>query len=291
MHTHTDPMKLPDRDLLKRIVTVALEEDIGQGDITSQLLIPKQQQAVMAFNAREDIVACGAFIPALVFEQLGLEQLGLAVQAEARTGEGESILAGGTLAVAKGSAQLLLAGERVTLNLMQRLCGIATLTQRFVQATGGTRATILDTRKTMPGLRVLDKYAVQAGGGRNHRMGLYDMVLIKDNHIALAGSIAAAVQRARAGTALEVVVECDTLAQVEEALAARPDRILLDNMDTASLREAVRLAAGKVPLEASGGVTLQTVRGIAETGVDFISVGALTHSAPAADIGADITLS
>lgn len=285
MHTQDNALKPPPADALRRIIAAALEEDIGAGDVTSRLLIPAGQQAVMVFNAREELAACGTFIPALVYAQLGA-----GVQAESRAGEGENLPAGMALAVAHGPAQLLLTGERVALNLMQRMCGIATLARRFTREVRGTRAIILDTRKTMPGLREIDKYAVRAGGGQNHRMGLYDMVLIKDNHIALAGSISAAVQKAREGERLSVVVECDTLAQVEEALAARPDRLLLDNMPPAMLREAVSLTAGQVPLEASGGVTLSTVRAIAETGVDYISVGALTHSVPAVDIGADLTL-
>jgi nicotinate-nucleotide pyrophosphorylase (carboxylating) len=282
-------LKPPPAENLRRIIAHALAEDIGvggaQGDITSQLLIPEGKQGVLQFNAREPMVAAGCFIPALVFEQLDSR-----VDVQARVDEGRKVIAGQTLVVARGPARLLLTGERVALNLMQRACGVATLTRQFTDLAAGTKAVILDTRKTMPGLRDLDKYAVRAGGGANHRMGLYDMVLIKDNHIALAGSVGEAVATARAGTGLPVEVECDTLAQVQEALAAQPDRILLDNMPPDMLAQAVAMASGRVKLEASGGVNLQTVRAIAQTGVDYISIGALTHSAPAVDIGADIAL-
>lgn len=267
------------------IIRRALAEDIGAGDITSSLLIGEHQQAEMAFVAREEMVVCGTLIPALVFAELGG-----GITVETHVAEGALAAKGTRIASARGHARTLLSGERVALNLMQRMCGIATLTGEYVKAVSGTKAVILDTRKTMPGLRALDKYAVTAGGGKNHRMRLDDMALIKDNHIALCGGVAAAIAKARAGTTLPVVVECDTLAQLADALPARPDRILLDNMDNAMLREAVALAAGNVPLEASGGVSLETVRGIAQTGVDYISVGKLTHSAPAADIGADLTM-
>lgn len=265
------------------IIARALAEDIGAGDITSSLLIPENQQAEMAFVAREKMVACGLFIPGLVYARIGG---GVAVYAS--VGEGDFVAKNTALAVARGNARALLAGERVALNIMQRMCGVATLTHEYARAIAGTRAVILDTRKTMPNLRVLDKYAVIAGGGKNHRMRLDDMVLIKDNHIALCGGIGQAVKAARTGCNLPVIVECDTLEQVEEAARAFPDRIMLDNMSNALLAQAVSLVAGKIPLEASGGVSLATVRGIAETGVDYISVGKLTHSAPAMDIGADI---
>ena len=264
------------------IIRNALAEDIGSGDITSNLLVPKNQQAEMAFVAREEMVACGVFIAELVYQQLG----GTSVRA--RVNEGELVAKNAILAIAKGNARELLAGERVTLNLMQRMSGIASLTRQYVEAVRGTKAIILDTRKTMPNLRIIDKYAVKIGGGENHRFRLDDMVLIKDNHIALNDGIAGAVAKARAGTDLPIVVECDTLAQVAEAIKAAPDRILLDNMSLEMLGEAVKMAAGIIKLEASGGVNLTIVRAIAETGVDYISVGKLTHSAPSADIGADI---
>ncbi len=275
----------PDNTLVEHIIAQALAEDIGQGDVTSQLLIPKTALAQMDFNAREDLTVCGGFIPAMVYKKLGAD-----IRVSVLSKEGASVKAGATIARATGSAQLLLTGERVTLNLMQRMCGIAKLTSQFATAVAGTKAKILDTRKTMPNLRILDKYSVRAGGGLNHRMRLDDMVLIKDNHIAVYGSIMNAVQKVRAESKLPVVVECDTLAQVEEAIAAMPERIMLDNMSIADIKKAVALSGGKVPLEVSGGVSLESVRAIADAGVDYISVGKLTHSAPAADIGADITL-
>lgn len=270
---------------LEHIIDTALAEDIGNGDITSQLTIPEAAQGHMAFVAREPMVACGLFLAGAVYGRLDTK-----IKASELVKEGQRVEKGTVLATVAGPARALLTGERVALNLMQRTCGVATLTRRYVDAVEGTGAVILDTRKTMPGLRSLDKYAVHAGGGQNHRMGLYDMIMIKDNHIALAGSISNAMRQVRGGTQLPVEIECDTLAQVEEAVAAKPDRILLDNMDTEMLRNVVALVGGRVKLEASGGVSLATVRTIAETGVDYISVGALTHSAPAADIGGDITL-
>lgn len=273
--------KLEFIDIIKR----ALVEDIGSGDITSQLLIPENQQAEMAFVARHDMVACGMFIPEMVYTQLDGVSVSVSVK------EGDLVGKNVVLVTAKGNARALLAGERVALNIMQRMCGVATITNVYVEVVKGTKAVILDTRKTMVNLRVMDKYAVTVGGGKNHRMRLDDMVMIKDNHIALCGGIKQAVEKARTGTKLPVIVECDTLAQVQEAIAVSPDRILLDNMDSETLKRAVTLVAGKIPLEASGGVSLATVRAIAETGVDYISVGKITHSVPAADIGADIVFS
>ena len=233
---------------------------------------------------------CGMFIVTEVYKQLDT-MIGVEILEE----EGKLVAAGTPLAKITGHARPILAGERVALNLIQRMCGIATLTHVYVDAVKGTKAIILDTRKTMPGLRVLDKYAVRTGGGENHRMRLDDMVLIKDNHIAVGiqdsgFGIEALVKKAREKltSPIPIVVECDTLEQVAEAIEAKPNRILLDNMSLETLREAVILVAGRVPLEASGGVSLDKVRAIAETGVDYISVGKLTHSAPAADIGADI---
>jgi nicotinate-nucleotide pyrophosphorylase (carboxylating) len=273
----------PDDDELKRIIHTALAEDVGNGDITSQLLVPADLQARMHFIAKQELVVCGGFIPQAVFAAMGQ-----AVAVEVRMPEASRTRPGDVIAIANGPARALLGAERVTLNLMQRMSGVATLTHRFVEAVAGTKAKILDTRKTMPGLRALDKYAVRVGGGQNHRMRLDDMVLIKDNHIALCGGIAMAVEKARKGSGLQVVVECDTLEQVVQALAAKPDRILLDNMTIAQLQSAVKLNDGKIPLEASGGVSFETIRAIAETGVDYISVGSITHSAPAADISGDI---
>lgn len=279
------PLVPPDPNEVWGIVAVALAEDVGEGDITSLLTIPSDAQAELRFVARQDMVACGVFMTTLVYSQLSTF-----TTVEAKAEEGELVKKDGILAIAKGPAHDLLMGERVCLNLMQRMSAVATLTHKYVEAVKGTKAIILDTRKTMPGLRIIDKYAVRAGGGQNHRMRLDDMVLIKDNHIALAGSIGEAVRQVRQKSDLTVEVECDTLAQVEEALVAHPDRIMLDNMPSSEVRKAVELAAGRIPLEASGSISLDNVRAMAETGVDYISVGKLTHSATAVDIGADITL-
>lgn len=277
--------KAIDPKILHRIIAGALEEDVGSGDITSQFTLAESAEAKLNFVARQEMIVSGGFITQNVYEQLGNT-----VVTKLLVKEGEAAKPGDVIAIATGSARTLLTGERVTLNLMQRMCGIATLTRQYVQAVAGTKAVILDTRKTMPGLRMLDKYAVTCGGGKNHRMRLDDMILIKDNHIAVCGGITGAIQKVRAVSKLFIEVECDTLEQVREAIAAMPDRILLDNMDTVQLFEAVKLAAGKIPLEASGGVSLSTVTAIAETGIDYISVGAITHSAPAVDIGADLKL-
>ena len=267
------------------IIDTALAEDIGSGDITSQILIPAGHQSTMLFVAREQMIPCGTFIPALVYNTLDSK-----VKTYIACKDGEPVKAGQILAKSTGPTQALLTGERVALNLMQRMSGVATLTRTYVDAVKGTKAVILDTRKTMPGMRLIDKYAVTQGGGQNHRMGLYDAVMIKDNHIALSESITKAVEIARAGTSLPIIVECDNIKQVVEALAAKPNCILLDNMDLGTMRHAVELASGRTPLEASGGVSLDSVRAIAQTGVDYISVGKITHSATACDIGADIEM-
>jgi nicotinate-nucleotide pyrophosphorylase (carboxylating) len=277
------------KDELTRIIRQALAEDIGTGDITSELTIPANATAEMVFVAADDLVACGTFIPEAVFKQLG------SIKTKICAAEGKSVKKNTILVTATGNARILLAGERVALNLMQRMSGVATLTREYVDAIKGTKAKILDTRKTMPGLRLLDKYAVRTGSGRNHRMRLDDMVLIKDNHIVIGSRVSGGGLReiiehvkTNLSSRYPIIIECDTLSQVKESLAAKPDRILLDNMPPAQLKKAVKLAAGKIPLEASGGVSLATVRAIAETGVNYISVGRLTHSAPAADIRADI---
>lgn len=278
-------MTHPDLNTLKPFIDMALREDIGKGDITSQLLIHEKIEAQMLFVAREELVVCGTFIPAMVYEQLSP-----AIKVVISATEGNRVKKGTVIAKVVGPARAILTGERVALNFMQRLSGVATLTAQYVEAVKGTKTVILDTRKTMPGLRLLDKYAVKTGGAQNHRMRLDDMVLIKDNHVALCGSIVGAVSKAQAGTSLMVEVECDNINQLEEALEAGPDRILLDNMDLDTLRKAVKLVGGRIPLEISGGVSIENVRAVAETGVDYISVGRLTHSARAADIGADITV-
>jgi nicotinate-nucleotide pyrophosphorylase (carboxylating) len=284
-------------DSLRSLVTTALAEDIGSGDITSQWLVPELAQADMLLVAREGLVMCGGFVASEVYKQLSS-----AISCETLEEEGSLVPAATPLVRISGPARQILTGERVCLNIMQRMCGIATLTHVFAEAVKGTQATILDTRKTMPGMRHLDKYAVRTGGGSNHRMALDDMVLIKDNHIAIANrhwgsGIKELIEKARhqlstltpePHSPIPIVVECDTPEQVREAVAAMPDRILLDNMSLKKMREAVSIVAGRVKLEASGGVSLDRVRDIAATGVDYISVGKITHSAPAADISADM---
>jgi nicotinate-nucleotide pyrophosphorylase (carboxylating) len=256
-----------------------LAEDVGSGDLTSLSVVGEDATCEARVLLKAPGVVCGLAAAAEVFERLG-------ARLEPLVEEG-AILEPTEVAGVDGPARAVLTGERTALNLLGRLSGIATLTRRYVDAVAGTGAVILDTRKTTPGLRSLEKHAVACGGGRNHRLGLYDAILIKDNHLRLAGSIADAVARAKqAGVPVEV--ECDTLDQVREALAAQADRILLDNMTLADLRSAVALAGGRTPLEASGGVTLDTVRAIAETGVDFLSIGALTHSAPALDLSLEV---
>lgn len=276
--------ELPDCDPL---IQAALMEDIGRGDLTGDLLIPSAQQARLEMKAREPLVVCGLELVARVFGMLDSSlQCGAAVQ------EGQYVQLGQALVEVRGNARAILAAERTALNFFARFCAVATQTRRFVEAVEGTGAVILDTRKTIPGYRLLDKYAVRVGGGRNHRLRLDDGVLIKDNHIALCGGVAEAITRARAGTPAltRIEVECDTLEQVREALSAGAEMLLLDNMPVATLKEAVALVGGRAYLEASGGVTLANVREIAQTGVHFISVGALTHSAPHVDIGLDIAM-
>ncbi len=276
---------------IRRAVALALAEDIGSGDVTTLAAVPETAKARAVVRAREPLVVAGLALAEAAFHELSsVVQFTRAVEDGHRVAEGQPLLQ------VAGAARALLSAERVALNFLQRLCGIATLTAQFVDAIKGTRAQILDTRKTTPGWRRLEKYAVACGGGRNHRLGLFDMVLIKDNHLAALRSespnaIAAAVQRARTKyPELKVEVEADTLVQVDQAVAARADIILLDNMNVLQLRLAVQKCRDRALTEASGGVTLAGVRAIAETGVDFISVGALTHSARAVDIGLDFEL-
>lgn len=271
---------------LRPLVEAALLEDIRSGDATTRALIPPGTRGLALMNFREKGVLSGLDVARLVWQTLG------GVEVESLRRDGESISRGETVLRATGEASSLLTGERVALNFVQRLSGTATLTRHFVDATNGTKARIADTRKTTPGLRLLEKYAVRCGGGSNHRFALDDMILIKDNHIALCGGIPEAVRRARdyAGQSLKIEVECDTLAQVEEAVAARADIILLDNMPPDVLRRAVDIIGDKALSEASGGVNLDTVRAIAQSGVDIISVGALTHGARSLDIGLDVEI-
>jgi nicotinate-nucleotide pyrophosphorylase (carboxylating) len=275
---------LPDI-LIEPVVRAALAEDLGRGgDVTSRACIPDGARLAAAFVARQP-----GRIAGLSCARLAIRAVDPQARFELDLPDGADAGPGATLARVEADARALLAAERVSLNLLQRLCGIATLTRAYVEAIEGTKARIVDTRKTTPGLRLLEKYAVRCGGGINHRMGLDDAILIKDNHIAVAGSAAEALRRARdaSGWLTQVEIEVDSLGQLEEVLPLNPDVVLLDNFGLSDLRRAVELTAGRCRLEASGGVTLKTVRAIAETGVDAISVGALTHSAPALDIGLD----
>ncbi len=266
------------------LIDLALAEDIGSGDVTTLATVPPGTHARATLVAKAEGVLSGVDVAGAVFRRVNP-----ALDYRVRTGDGSRVRPGDVVAKVEGLAQGILAAERVALNLLQRLSGTATLTAAFVAAVAGTNARIVDTRKTTPGLRALEKAAVRHGGGRNHRAGLADGILIKDNHLAAVGGpdrVTRAVQRAQASAphTLRVEVEVTTLEEVAEAVAAGADIILLDNMDLATMREAVGLVAGRARLEASGGVRLDTVRAIAETGVDIISVGALTHSAPALDI-------
>jgi len=272
-------------DQVRRVVRAALREDVGRGDLTTLLTVHPATRARGQFLAKADGVMAGGYVAAEC-----LRQTDRSVTAQQLVEEGREFAAGEVLARVEGSARGLLTGERVALNFLQRLCGVATLTAQFVQAVAGTGAKIVDTRKTTPGLRALEKAAVVAGGGGNHRFALYDGILIKDNHIRLAGGLSEAVQRARAGAPalLRIEVETATLAQVEEALAAGADLIMLDNMDLATMRQAVGMIGDRALVEASGGINLDNVRAVAETGVDLISIGRLTHSAPAVDISLEL---
>ncbi|CAK8725690.1 carboxylating nicotinate-nucleotide diphosphorylase [Candidatus Electrothrix aarhusensis] len=274
-----------DTFLLNEQLRNFLREDLEHGDITTDAIFSDQETATVLIRAREPLVAAGmeqiaARIFRLLDERVAFSQA---------TSDGQQVNSGEVLMTVSGSVRTLLRGERVALNLVQRLCAIATLTRQYVDAVQGLRASIVDTRKTTPGLRMLEKYAVRVGGGRNHRYSLSDGVLIKDNHIAACGSICRAVEKARAAVphTIAIEVETDTLEQVQECLECGVQIIMLDNMDLATMRQAVSMINGKALIEASGGVNLDTVRGIAETGVDIISVGALTHSARSCDIGLD----
>ena len=265
---------------ISRSITRALEEDIGPGDATTNTIVPADASLRGRIIAKQDGVVAGLEIAKQVIFALS-QQVNFVAEVE----DGAKVTRGTVLANLDGSARALLTGERTALNFLGRMSGIATLTRKFVDAVSGTKAIILDTRKTAPGLRITDKLAVRVGGGQNHRTGLFDMVLIKDNHIDFAGSITAAVERVRAaGTSLEIEVETRSLDNVREALALGVERILLDNMSTATMREAVAICDGRAKLEASGNVTLDTVLEVARTGVDYISVGALTHSPQVFDV-------
>ena len=275
---------LPDL-LIEPIVRAALAEDLGRaGDVTGDACVPAEARFAGVFAARADGRVAG-----LACARLALGAMDPTARFEVEIADGEDCAPGAVLARVEGNARAVLAAERVALNLLGRLSGVATLTRAYVRAVGGTGARIVCTRKTTPGLRALEKYAVRCGGGVNHRFGLDDAILIKDNHLVAAGGVAEALTRAKAaaGHLMKIEIEVDTLDQLDQALPHRPDVIMLDNFALDDLREAVRRTAGAIVLEASGGVSLQTVRAIAETGVDAISVGALTHSAPVLDIGLD----
>jgi nicotinate-nucleotide pyrophosphorylase (carboxylating) len=273
---------------IRQAVQAALAEDIGSGDATTLATVPEIASAKAVMRAREPLVVAG-----VEFAEMALRELSKTIKIEKKLCDGDRAIAGATLLEISGPARAILSAERVALNFVQRLSGVATLTAQFVKAVKGTGAQILDTRKTMPGWRRFEKYAVACGGGKNHRIGLFDMILIKDNHLVALqnekpNAIAAAVARAREKfPKLKIEVEADTLEQVEQAVDTGADFVLLDNMDLTQLRSAVKTIAGRAKTEASGGVNLKTVRAIAATGVDFISVGALTHSARAVDIGLD----
>ncbi|MBW6485529.1 MAG: carboxylating nicotinate-nucleotide diphosphorylase [Syntrophobacterales bacterium] len=273
------------RYALKDFIRSALAEDVGAGDMTTNAVLTGRENGAAAATAKDDLVLAGievfgevflTFDPTLIFSP--------------RKQDGENVAKGEIIAEISGSLASILTAERVALNLLQRMCGIATMTRRFVNEAAGTKARIIDTRKTVPNLRALDKYAVRAGGGFNHRFALYDGVLIKDNHIAAAGGITAALKKARAFIphTLKIEVEVKDSAELQEALQAGADSILLDNMDVSGIAAAVEIVQGRIPLEASGNMTLERIRQVAETGVDFISVGALTHSVRAADISLNI---
>lgn len=279
-------MSNPEFDLADFVRRV-LAEDLGSGgDVTSLATIDPDARFSASMNCREAIVVAGLDIAAAFFRSLDRE-----VRIDIYASDGEMLVAGTTMMRLEGNARALLSAERSALNTIQHLSGIATLTRRYVDAIAGTGAVLLDTRKTLPGLRLLDKYAARMGGAQNHRMRLDDGVLIKDNHVAVNGGVAAAVARARAAaTGLQLQVEVDRLEQIEPALEAGAERLLLDNMNPEQLRVAVALVAGRVPTEASGGVGLDTIRSIAESGVTFVSVGRITQSAPAVDIGLDFAI-
>jgi nicotinate-nucleotide pyrophosphorylase (carboxylating) len=284
--TRIESPPAPPAQVIGRVVRQALDEDVSDaGDLTTRYALPHDAKAKGFVRTRAPGRLAGGIVLAEVFSRLDPE-----LQVRALAADGADVAAGETIAEISGAATGLLAGERVALNLLAHLSGVATLTRAYVAAIDGLMARIAHTRKTTPGLRALEVYAVQCGGGAAHRFGLHDAVLVKDNHVAIAGGIGAALMavRARAGHMVHVSVEVDTLAQLDEALRYSPDVVLLDNFSIPDLEKAVRMVGSRCVTEASGGVTLETVRAVAETGVDVISVGALTHSAPALDVGLDV---
>ena len=271
----------PSKQTLEKIIRLALREDLGGGDLTSQAIIPEKRVYTGTILAKESGIIAGLQVADLCFRTVDSK-----IKFQGKIPEGSPVSWGTVLAEIRGPARSILSAERVALNFVQRMSGIASLTRQFVRAVEGTSAIILDTRKTAPGLRILDKWAVLLGGGKNHRYGLFDMILIKENHIAVAGGVREAVKRVskwqQQGFAVEVEVR--QLAELQEALQLPVDRILLDNMTIDEMKQAVNMAAGKIPLEASGNINLQNVAEVAHTGVDFISIGTLTHSPKALDI-------
>ena len=270
-----------DLDTVREIVRRALDEDVGSGDVTTNIVVPGDATTLGVITSKEDGILCGIDVARMVYEEIDPE-----LEFEKLMADGTPLSFGAACARLMGRARSCLTGERVALNLVQRMSGVSTLTAEYVKAVEGTGAVIMDTRKTMPGLRVLDKYAVSVGGGRNHRYGLYDMVLIKSNHLEPAGGIEAAVRKVKEanGGGIKIEVEVSSLRDLDKALGAGVDQIMLDNMRVKDMERAVRMAAGRVKLEASGGINLENVRKVASTGVDYISVGALTHSASAVDM-------
>jgi len=270
---------------LKELLARALQEDIGPGDVTSEATISPESASLAVMLAKQNLILAGLHVAQAVFYSLDQD-----IQFTTFAKDGDRVNPGTEIAKLSGNTRALLAGERVALNVLQHLSGVATLTARYVERVKGLKAQVLDTRKTLPGLRQLEKYAVSVGGGRNHRFGLYDGVLIKDNHIKASGSIAKAVEGVRksAHHLLKIEVETKTLDEVCEAMVAQADIVMLDNMPIDMMHKAVTLIAGKALIEASGNITLDTIRAVAETGVDFISSGSITHSAPAADISMKI---
>lgn len=277
------PFELPGFDL-DAFVRTTLAEDLGPTgrDVTSESVIPIDMRFAGVMDSRDPVVVAGLPIAVAFFRHLDP-----AMEIDVLVSEGEQVPAGTDLMRLRGNARAMLTAERSALNTAQHLSGIATMTRKYVDAIAGTGCTLLDTRKTIPGLRVLEKYATRMGGATNHRMGLWDAAMIKDNHVAVAGDVGEAVRRAKNAGVERIILEVDRISQIEPGLAAGATHLLLDNMDVAELKEAVALVANRVPTEASGGVTLETIRAKAETGVTYISVGRLTQSAPAADIGLD----
>jgi len=270
---------------VRRIVQSAIEEDLGSGDLTTEAIVGNEAKGKATLVAREGLVLAGLPVFEMVFFAMSPE-----IKINATYRDGDSVPAGESVCILKGPLSSILQGERTALNFLQRMSGIATLTRKYVERAGPTKTKILDTRKTVPGLRVLDKYAVRIGGGFNHRFGLFDGVLIKDNHITAAGSVSRAVELAKKNTphTVKIEVEVEELAGVMEAVETGVDTILLDNMKPEEVKKAVELVKGRAALEASGGINLDTVKAMANTGVDFISIGALTHSARAADFSLEI---